>query len=135
MALIRVLLDTSAYSSFMRGHPELKVALQRAEEIFITPIVLGELHAGFLHGSRLKKNRRELEMFLSSPRVGVLSIDDETATRYALIVESLREAGTPIPTNDIWIAASAMQYGLPILSTDAHYRHVRQVLVEDYGTR
>jgi predicted nucleic acid-binding protein len=127
-------LDTSAYSAFMRGHGELKLALQRADRIVVTPVVLGELGAGFRAGSHRKKNEAELRRFLSSPRVDVVAMDVETAERYAVILHGLRQAGTPIPTNDIWIAASAMQYGLHVLTTDVHYDRIPQVIVERFET-
>ena len=126
---MRVLLDTSAYSAFMKGHPEVKLALQEADEISLNPIVLGELRAGFMRGRRRKKNEEELREFLSSPRVNVVDVDEETAERYAVILSSLWSAGAPIPTNDIWIAASAMQHGFHVLTTDEHYRKVTQVIV------
>jgi predicted nucleic acid-binding protein len=126
----RVLLDISAYSAFMRGHPAVKQVLQQANEIYLNPIILGELHAGFLRGSRRQKNEHELHIFMASPRVQVVGMDHATAERYAVILNGLWKAGTPIPTNDIWIAASAMQYGLSILTTDAHYQRVAQVLVD-----
>lgn len=128
--MTRILLDTSAYSAFMGGHPEAKIALQQAEEIFLTPVVMGELLTGFRAGTHEHRNRRNLQQFLSSPRVDVLVIDGETAERFAIIFHTLRAAGTPIPINDVWIAASAMQYGLRILTADAHYRKVPQVIVE-----
>jgi len=115
----------------MRGHAEVKRAMQGADEIHLTPVVLGELLAGFYRGRDRRKNERELQTFLQSPRVSVVSIDSETAGRYAIVVSSLRAAGTPIPTNDIWIAASAMQHGLRIIATDAHYSKILQV-VTDY---
>ena len=93
------------------------------------PIVLGELLAGFRIGSRDRANRRELEAFLSSPRVRVSPIDAETAQRYAEIFSYLRERGTPIPTNDIWIGACAMQWGLRLLTTDSHFERLPQVSV------
>lgn len=126
----RVLLDTSAYSAFKRAHPEVKLFLQEADEIYLSPIVLGELHAGFMKGRHQEKNENELRLFLSSPRVRVLEVDEETAYRYAVILNSLWEAGTPIPTNDIWIAASSMQHGLRILTTDSHYTRIQQVIVD-----
>ena len=129
----RVTLDTSAYSAFMRGHSELKAALEGAEQIHVSPIVLGELHAGFHGGNRRNENERRLRLFLSSPGVSITAIDDETAVAYAEILNFLRNAGTPIPTNDIWIAAGAMQHGLRVLTTDAHYNRVPQVIVEWYA--
>lgn len=128
------LLDTSAYSAFLRGHDELQLALQRADRIVLTPIVLGELGAGFRAGGRVKKNEAELRRFLSSPRVEVVPIDAETAERYVVILHGLRQAGTPIPTNDVWIAASAMQLGLRVLTTDVHYMRIPQIIVDRFET-
>ena len=128
----RLMLDTSAYCAFMRGHREVKEALQKTEQIHLSPIVLGELHAGFQQGTHRSENERGLIGFLSSARVSVAAIDGETALAYAEIVNFLRRAGTPIPTNDIWIAAGAMQHGLRVLTTDAHYKRVPQVIVEHY---
>ncbi len=126
----RLMLNTSAYSAFMRGHAGIKLALAEAAQIYVSPVVLGELHAGFQSGSRRAENERELLRFLSSPRVQVTEITDETALRYAEIFNFLGRAGTPIPTNDIWIAAGAMQHGLRVLTTDAHYARVPQVIVD-----
>ncbi len=125
-----VMLDTSAYAAFMRGHPDIKVILQQAEQISMIPIVLGELNAGFRLGNRRAQNERELTQFLRSPRVSIRDVSDETAVRYAEIVLYLRRTGRPIPTNDIWIAASAMEHGLRIVTTDAHYTHLPQVIVD-----
>ncbi len=128
--MMRIMLDTSAYAAFMRGHPGIHSALQEADEIRVNPIVLGELSAGFKKGGWRAKNEAELQAFLSSPRVDVVDVDIETAERYAVILNSLWVSGTPIPTNDIWIAASAMQHGLRVLTTDAHYLKVSQVIVD-----
>ena len=125
-----ILLDTSAYSAFLRAHSGVQSVVRRAPRIALTPIVLGELRSGFLKGNRLARNRAELERFLASPRVDVLDIDEGTSERYAVILDSLRTAGTPIPTNDIWIAASAFQYGLTLVTTDRHFRKVCQILVD-----
>lgn len=128
--MTRVLLDTSAYSAFMRGDDWAKAAIQSADEIYLNATVLGELIAGFMQGSKESKNRRELEEFLASPRVGILAVDEEASERYAVILTALREAGTPVPTNDMWISASAMQYGLKLATLDSHFKKVRQILVE-----
>ncbi len=126
----RLLLDASAYSAFMRGHPGVKLAIQRADRIYLNPIVLGELLAGFAQGGREVRNREELKTFLASPRVDLVGVDEETAERYGVILKSLWDAGTAIPTNDIWIAASAMQHGLRVLTTDSHFLKVIQVIVD-----
>ncbi len=125
----RLLLDTSAYSAAFRGGQAAKEAIQSAEALFLNPVVIGELLAGFAGGGHRQKNERELREFLAMPSVSVLEINEETASRYALILNSLRAAGTPIPTNDIWIAASAMQHGLELLTADAHFAKVAQIAV------
>ena len=117
----------------MRGDPQVKRALRGADEIILNPVVLAELRAGFLRGTQRTRNEQELQTFLDSPRVNTIPIDDEAADRYAVILTSLWKAGTPVPTNDIWIAASAMQHGLRVLTTDEHYCHINQVVVDYVG--
>ena len=128
------MLDTSAYAAFLRGNPEIKLSLQQADEIFLNPVVLGELMAGFLMGKNERKNRTLLRDFLSSARVTIVDIDQETSERYALIMDHLRTKGAPIPTNDLWIAASTMQHGLKVLTTDKHYLEVPQIITEYCST-
>lgn len=125
----RLTLDTSAYSAFKRNHPEVVQRLRRAREILVPSIVLGELLGGFAAGGRSRRNREELRLFLESPRVQAVSITAETAERYAVIYASLRASGTPIPTNDLWIAASAMEHGTELVTLDRDFRHVPQVLL------
>jgi predicted nucleic acid-binding protein len=129
----RICLDTSAYSAFKRGDDGVREALARAERIVLPPIVLGELFGGVRTGGRETKNREELGRFLASPRVDVVTVDEETAERYGEIFAYLRAAGTPIPTNDIWIAATAMQWGLRVHTTDSHFERVPQVVVERHS--
>ena len=126
----KILMDTSAYVAFLRGSPAAKEAVQQSDEIVFNPVVLGELVAGFLMGRNEKRNRAILKDFVSTPRVFIVGIDEETSERYAVIVQSLRMKGTPIPTNDLWIAASAMQHGLKVLTTDKHYLEVPQIITE-----
>jgi len=126
----RIFLDTSAYSAFKRNHPQLRYRIQEASQILLNPVVLGELQAGFLKGSRLRESLEELAQFLDSPRVSVVLIDEETSEHYAAIFDPLRQAGTPIPTNDIWIAASAVQYDSILLTTDPHFGRTARVAVE-----
>lgn len=130
----RMMLDTSAYSAFLKGNPEIKLSIQQADDIFLNSIIIGELLAGFAMGKSEKKNRSILQEFLSSPRVKVVDIDEEASERYAVIIDHLRKQGTPIPTNDIWIAASAMQHGLKVLTTDNHYLKVSQIMTEYHQT-
>jgi predicted nucleic acid-binding protein len=132
VAIARILLDTSAYSAFKRGQPEVGAAVRSADGVVLNPVVVGELLAGFARGHHRRRNERELDDFLSSFRVSIAPIDEETATRYATVLNALRSSGTLIPTNDIWIAATAMQHGCRIVTTDAHYQHVAQVVVDLY---
>ncbi len=128
----KIILDTSAYSAFLKGNEEVKAAIQQADQIFLNPVILGELLAGFSVGKKEEKNRATLQEFLASSRVTVIDIDEETSERYAVILKTLYMNGTPIPTNDIWIAASAMQYGLKVLTMDNHYLNISQILTEYY---
>jgi tRNA(fMet)-specific endonuclease VapC len=126
---MRLLVDTSAYSAFLRGHERIVDEVGRADELALTPIVLGELLAGFRKGARFEKNFERLREFTESPRVRWLILDDETADRYSIIHDELRRAGTPAPANDLWLAASAMQHGLRLLTTDPHFRRIPQIAV------
>jgi tRNA(fMet)-specific endonuclease VapC len=128
----RVALDTSAYSAFKRGHPEVVGHLRRAREILLSSVVLGELLGGFAAGSRSRHNREELRLFFDSARVRLVPVGEATAERYALIYASLRAAGRPLPTNDLWIAASAMEHGAELVTLDGDFRHVAQVMVALY---
>ena len=126
----RLLLDTSAYSAMRRGDQRLRQPLREATEVFLTPVVLGELLYGCVGGKLRSKNRRLLREFLDSERVDVALVDEDTAERYSAIRDHLRRQGTPIPTNDLWIAASAAQHGLVLLTLDHHFTEVPHILVE-----
>ena len=119
-----LIVDTNAYSGFMSGNAHAKAALRTAPEIHLPLIVLGELLAGFRHGARTSANLDELTRFMASPRVHLMRPDDKTAYQYADVYHALRQQGTPIPTNDLWIAALARQHRLPLLTFDAHFRVV-----------
>lgn len=125
---MRVFLDTSGYSNFMRRHPGAVQILQQATSVGINAVVLGELLAGFALGKREESNRQELRAFLAAPRVHILPMGMETAERFTLVFQELRRAGTPIPTNDMWIAASAMEHGLRVVTTDSHFLRIATLL-------
>ena len=116
-----ILLDTNAYSALLRGHDEVADRVRRAERIVFSTVVAGELLLGFRLGTRLKKNMAELDAFLENPYVSLVPVTLITADRFARIAAALRAKGRPIPTNDIWIAAHAMEAGAELLSFDAHF--------------
>lgn len=122
---MRLVLDTNAYSEFQKGKtPKLRKYLAVAEEIILPFIVAAELMAGFSKGTKPKENNQKLDRFLSSGRVVVLYGDEETIKWYAKLWADLAAAGTPIPTNDVWIAALCLQHGLTLTSSDKHFKHV-----------
>ena len=116
-----ILLDTNAYSALLRGHDEVADRVRRAERVVFSTVVAGELLLGFRLGTRLKKNMAELDAFLENPYVSLVAVTLTTADRFARIAAALRVKGRPIPTNDIWIAAHAMEAGAELLSFDAHF--------------
>jgi tRNA(fMet)-specific endonuclease VapC len=124
VAVNPILLDTNAYSAFKRGDGEAVRIVQRAPLIALNSIILGELLGGFAAGTKEAENRRELDAFLSSPRARLLSVDRATSENYARIYAGLRKAATPIPSNDIWIAASAIEHGLALFTFDNHFKQV-----------
>lgn len=89
--------------------------------------MLGELRAGFRLGRRAAENEAALQRFLRQPAARVADVDDPVSTIYAEIVADLRQAGTPVPTNDIWIAAIAVREGGTLLSFDDHFQRIRRV--------
>jgi tRNA(fMet)-specific endonuclease VapC len=118
----KVLIDTNIYSLAMKGDDNVVDTLKKIDLIGFTAVSVGELYAGFKNnGSRETANREELNIFLDSPRVVVHTIDVETADFYASIYTNLKVAGTPIPTNDIWIAAVAFQHGYIMFTKDRHF--------------
>ncbi len=122
-------LDTNAYSGFKRGQLEVVDQLARAEHILIPVPVLAELRIGFRGGSKEAFNLDELEQFLSSPRVEICSLTEQTAILYAEIFGTLQRKGTPIPLNNIWIAAAAMEQGAILLSADVHFTRIDGLLL------
>ena len=127
---MNVLLDTSAYSALQRGRQPILEALRRSETVAVSAVVLGELYSGFRAGNRWAENTAQLAQFLSKPSVRVLNVTEETALRYAEVDVYLRKKGRPIPRNDVWIAAVALEHGLQLLTLDVHFREIPLLLIQ-----
>jgi len=124
-----ILIDTNAYTAFKRGEKNIIEIVQQAENIGMSPIVLGELLSGFEYGNKTKKNRDELLAFLQSSRIRLFQISSDTANFYSQIYASLRSKGTPIPSNDMWIAAQALEFGCVLCSNDKHFKEIEGLIV------
>lgn len=118
------LLDTNAYTAWKRGHTDVVGIVRRSEKLLLSSIVAGELLFGFRCGSRFERNRRELEDLLRSPYVSFLPVTLVTTDRFSRIAAGLRRKGRPIPTNDLWIAAHAMESGADLVSFDRHFGEI-----------
>jgi predicted nucleic acid-binding protein len=119
-----IALDTNAYAAFKRGDEQIVAVLQHAPVIIVCVTVLGELLGGFAAGQRENHNRSELTQFLNTPRVKVVPGTTATADLYALVYAALRRKGQPIPTNDLWIAASSLEHGAALLTLDVHFQNI-----------
>lgn len=127
VVVMKIAIDTNAYTAMARGDELESGIVRQAETILLPLIVLGELRAGFAHGNRSEKNENKLVQFLNSPRVEVLILDEQTTHHYARLYAQLRKQGTPIPTNDIWIAALVTQHDLHLLSRDSDFDNLPQI--------
>jgi tRNA(fMet)-specific endonuclease VapC len=116
-----ILLDTNAYVRFLTGDEKVLDSLARAGRVYVPVFVLGELLAGFRLGTKEKPNRQLLERFLTKPTVAILDATRETAEYFGLIKSTLKKAGQPIPLNDVWIAAQALETGSVLITYDSHF--------------
>ena len=117
----KILLDSNAYARFLRGDEKVMAYLAQADTVYMSVFVLGELYAGFKAGGKESENRQILERFLLKPTVTILEATIETADVFGLIMASLRKSGKPIPINDIWIAAHALETGAVLVTYDDHF--------------
>ena len=117
----KILLDTNAYVRFLRGDEKVMAYLAQADSVYMSVFVLGELYAGFKAGGKERNNKQILERFLLKPTVTVLEATMETADVFGLIMVSLRKSGNPIPVNDVWIAAHALETGSILVTYDDHF--------------
>ena len=121
---MKILLDTNAYVGFKRNLTGLVEMIVGAEWILFSPVVLGELMFGFRNGTKFKENMKGLDEFLLHDVVEIPQIGKTTSDRYSRIAAQLKRKGTPIPSNDIWIAAQTMEYGAELITSDRHFNKI-----------
>jgi tRNA(fMet)-specific endonuclease VapC len=122
-----IAVDTNRYRNFCEGVAEAVERFRAAQRICMPFPVLAELRAGFACGTLARRNEGVLNTFLNRPRVECLFADEQTTFHYARIFRQLREQGTPIPTNDIWVAALVQQHNILLYSRDSHFDHLPQL--------
>ncbi|MDY6823176.1 MAG: type II toxin-antitoxin system VapC family toxin [Thermodesulfobacteriota bacterium] len=125
---MKLIIDTNAYVGFKLGYTEVIEYLARAGSVLVSPIVLGELLFGFRGGARFDKNMEELNRFLAHPAVEIIPLTEITSDRYSRIAARLKQQGTPIPSNDIWIAAQTMESGAELVTMDHHFQNISNLV-------
>jgi tRNA(fMet)-specific endonuclease VapC len=125
---VRLALDTNRYTDLCRGTASVIETVELADEVWLPFVVLGELRAGFAVGTQGPRNEAVLRRFLLKSGVGVLYADDQTTHHYASVFRQLRKQGTPIPINDMWIAALVLQHSLVLCARDAHFDALPQLV-------
>jgi tRNA(fMet)-specific endonuclease VapC len=121
---VKIMLDTTAYVGFKRNDAETVDMISQAEQIFFSPVVLGELMFGFRNGLRFKENMADLNAFLDHESVWLVEVGKITSDRYSRIAVQLKQQGSPIPSNDIWIAAQSMELGAELITFDRHFEKI-----------
>ena len=124
---MRIAIDTNRYCDFCAGDGAAVERFATAESIYLPFVTLAELRAGFLSGTLTRRNEATLQHFLNRPRIRVLYPTESTTHHYARLYAQLRSQGTPIPTNDLWIAALTMEHDLLLYSRDAHFDYLPQL--------
>ena len=119
------LLDTNAYVELLKGNTAVADLVRNTERVAFSMVVVGELLFGFRNGNRYERNVAALDDFLSQPWLELAQVTRTTADRFGRIAAALRKAGTPIPTNDIWIAAHTLETGAELITFDRHFEAVQ----------
>lgn len=119
-----VLLDTNIFTALKNGDSQICQIVQSADTILISAIVIGELLYGYDGGTKSKQNRLQLQQFLDSPRVKIISVTSDTAHFFSQVSLALKQKGKPIPTNDVWIAAQAFEHGSFVCTYDKHFHAI-----------
>ena len=119
-----IVLDTNCYAAYRAGDNRVLEALVNAETVWMSVIVLGELHAGFRGGTKMVENQQQLNLFLAKPTVKILDVSKESAEIFGEVKDQLKKSGTPLPINDVWIAAHTIENGSVLVSYDQHFKEV-----------
>lgn len=124
---MRLAIDTNAYRLMMDGDTAAERLARTAERLLMPVPVIAELRFGFLNGTKGRENEAHLVRFLDRGRVEVLCCDEETAVRYAELKLQLKKQGTPIPLNDVWIAALVLQHHATLFTRDSDFERIPQM--------
>ncbi|MDO8956584.1 MAG: type II toxin-antitoxin system VapC family toxin [Deltaproteobacteria bacterium] len=124
------MLDTNTYCDYAEGLPDVvDIMATHSQYLSIPSVVLGELHYGFMKGSRQQFNEKKLRQMISHLKIEIIDVNADVARKYAFIYRSLEKKGTKIPINDVWIAACCMEVGGTLLTRDQHFEAVDQIEV------
>ena len=127
----KILLDTNCYVRYLAGDEKVLDAIGRAETVYLSVIVIGELLVGFKGGNREQDNKRFLETFISKLKVEILEVNIETSEVYAETKNMLKRSGNPISINDLWIASQAIENGIIVVTYDKHFRMIPGLRIWD----
>jgi tRNA(fMet)-specific endonuclease VapC len=127
----KIIIDTNAYTRFLTGDEDVLDVIAAAETTYLSIFVLGELYAGFAGGTKESKNKEALRQFLLKPTVKILNATSETAEVFGFVKSNLRMDGTPVPINDVWIAAHGIETGSTIITYDTHFKKIAGVRLWD----
>ena len=120
----RIVLDTNAYTRLLTGDEKVLYAIGESEIVYMSIFVLGELYAGFAGGAKKRSNQETLDRFLRKPTVKILNATSETAKVFGMVKHELKAVGTPLPINDVWIAAHTLETGSSLITYDSHFKKI-----------
>ena len=133
---MKLVLDTNTYCDYAEGLPDVvDIMATHSQYLSIPSVVLGELHYGFMKGSRQQFNEKKLRQMISHLKIEIIDVNADVARKYAFIYRSLEKKGTKIPINDVWIAACCMEIGGTLLTRDKHFELVDQIEAMVLGKR
>ncbi len=119
-----IVIDTNAYTRLLAGEEDVLDVIGTAEIVHMSIFVLGELYSGFAGGTKERGNKDALNSFLLKPTVKILNATSETAKVFGMVKQDLKKAGTPLPINDVWIAAHALETGSTLITYDSHFKKI-----------